>query len=120
MASGKLGRDLLLDPDTGDLRIENGDLVLGVDIAQAINIQLRWLAGEWFRDTRLGIEYFTHGKNPDVDYIAAQIRTAISETPQVAEVTRFVYSLDARTRKLSVDWAAITDDGESVAGAEVL
>ena len=75
--------NLLLDDDTWDLVLENGNLVVssGYDACrQAVHQRLRFFAGDWFADESVGIPYWQRilgKKNPDVAAIREVFRSAI-------------------------------------------
>ena len=108
--------DLKLDAD-GDLEIgPDGDLIIitGIDaIAQHLRIRLQFFRGEWFLDTRLGIPYFEEVliKSPDLNVVQSLLREAIRETPGVISITSFELDFDGVTRKLSLNFDALTTEG---------
>lgn len=105
-------RDLLIDPQTRELVVQDGDLVLvrGVEaVRQAIEIRLRTFAGEWFLDLSRGLPYMTDSKPVDLAQWRTRIREEIRGTLGVAEVPRVVVSFEGRTRLLKVDWQARVD-----------
>lgn len=110
-----LGRDLALDVD-GDLRVENGDLVLidGIDaIRQEVGVRLQWFAGEWFIDEERGIPYFEQvlTKVDRIETIGGIFRKAILETPGIVSVDDMRLDFDRPARRLRVDWTATADVG---------
>lgn len=109
-----LGPDLLLDPETGDLDLEGGDLILGTDVAQAVSIRLKFVRGEWFLNRLQGIPYNEQIfiKNPNIDHVAALFRQTIVDTPGIGEITEFTFDFDENTRIFTLTWAATTDQGE--------
>ena len=108
--------DLKLD-ENGDLEIgPDGDLIIvtGIDaIRQHLRIRLQFFRGEWFLDTRLGIPYFEEVliKAPDLNVVQSLLREAIRETPGVISITSFDLDFDGVTRKLSLDFRALTEEG---------
>jgi hypothetical protein len=114
---------LLLDPDTGDLVIADGDLVLvsGIDaVAQLIQSYLLLFRGEWFLDESAGIPYFEDilVKNPNLSAIREIFRQTLLEVPGVLSVESLSLELSAE-RTLSVDWKVDTDLGELTGVSEV-
>lgn len=101
--------DLKIDESTGDLAIENNDLVLLTDPAQSIEqhwrIRLRAFQGEWFLDERIGIPYYEDVlvKNPNLSLVTTIFRTATIQTPGIATVDAFTIDFDTVTRKLIID-----------------
>lgn len=76
----------------GDLALVNGQLNLTTNqathIAHSLRNRLRFFAGEWFLDTRLGVPYFqlVLVKNPDVDVIRRLLVSVITETSPLIEI----------------------------------
>jgi hypothetical protein len=108
--------DLAIDTTSGDLVIEGGDLKLleGIDsIVQDIAVRLQFFQGEWFLDTRIGIPYFGSilVKNPDLGVVRFLLRSTVSSTPGITNITRFDLDFDAATRVLRVDFDAETEEG---------
>lgn len=116
-----LGRDIMLDPETHDLAIENGDLTVGVSVRQAVKINLMFVRGEWFANRQKGIPYFERVwiKPVNVNHLRALFRRAITDTPGVDRVIAFALAFNAGTRTLSIDWTATTNQGE-LTGSEIL
>lgn len=113
--------DLALDPDTGDLLVEGGDLVLtgGADnVIQEAKINLGWVMGEWFLDEDRGIPYFEQVlvKSPNLPVIQALYRRALLGTRGVVSVESLTLDLDKATRTLTVRWSARITDGTVVSG----
>jgi hypothetical protein len=107
MSSLKIGTDY-------DLVIENNNLVLigGRDeIAQVLRNELAFFYGEWFLDTRKGIDYFGDIliKNPDPAKIDAIFKNKILSSPGVIELLKF--NLELENRNLRVTFEASTIDG---------
>jgi hypothetical protein len=108
--------DIALDPDTGDLLIEGGDLALldGVEaISQHVAIRLQFFQGEWFLDTRVGIPYYQRVlvKNPDLNAVRFLLRAAVASTPGIGELQSFSTEYANASRTLSVEFEASTEDG---------
>lgn len=110
----KLGPDLLLDPDSHDLQFVGGDLVMAVDIAQAVKINLLFVQSEWFLNREKGLPYWDQVfvKGPNLDHVAALFRRAIVNTPGVLSVLSLSVDFDAGTREFRVEWSADSDEGE--------
>lgn len=102
-----------LDDDL-DLTGEQLSIVDGDDaIIQHLLIRLRLFKGEWFLDTRVGVPYYDSilVKNPNLVAIRSIFRNAILSTPGIASLDTLETSFDAATRKLTVTFSAIKDDG---------
>ena len=110
--------DISLDPDTGDLLLQDGDLVLtdGLESRrQHLEIRLRTFLEEWFLDTTVGVPYFQQlftQKNPDTLLIQSVIRDEAEKTPGIIAITSFSFEIISRTRDLRVQLTADSVDGE--------
>lgn len=110
--------DLLLDPDTWDLVLENGDLSLssGADAAmQAIMQRIRFFLGEWFADESLGVPYWTEilgKKAPNIPAIREVFRQTILSAPGVASINKIDLAwASTGTRTMNLTFEAVMDDG---------
>lgn len=108
--------DLLLDPITHDLVVENVDLVVvkGADrVRQQLVVKLRLWVGEWFLDTEFGTPYLESilGKQITLGGAVAAIKQSILEVNDVQQITRFDYNFDRKARRLVVDFDALTPFG---------
>jgi len=85
-----------------DLQIINGDFSICTDeseaIAQAIQIRLRTLKGEWFLDTQVGIPYLTEvlGQKRSEAFLRYLILTEVETIPGVVAIADFSIELDAK------------------------
>lgn len=116
--------DLKID-NTGDLVVENGDLVIvdGVDaIAQHITIRLKFFLGEYFLDVRIGLPYYQQifVKNPDLDVVKSIFREVILTTQGVQTINELSLEFDAVARLLSVAFQAMTIEGPLVYNSEFI
>lgn len=109
-----LGPDLILDPQTHDLDLQGGDLVLDADVAQAVSIRLQFVRGEWFLNRLQGVPFYEQIfiKNPNLSHVSAIFRQTIIDTPGVNQILEFSFDFDTDTRTFTLDWAADTDQGE--------
>lgn len=108
--------DLLLDPDTGDLALEYGDLVVssGSDaVLQSIRQRLGFFKGEWFADENIGVPYWDSIliKNPSLPAIRELFRQEILNSPGVASVESISLDYTGTTRSLALSFTATADDG---------
>jgi hypothetical protein len=112
-AGATAGRDLKLDPTTGDLELLEGDFELvagGESIASDLASRLQTFAGEWFLDTSIGLPYFTEiAGRPTKRRLDELFRAAINETPGVTEVLELGLTQTGRT--LSLAFRVATDLG---------
>lgn len=120
-----IGRDLEIDPLTGDLLLRGGDLRLVRDLAairQEVATRLQFLRGEWFLDKTAGVPYLQNilVKAPDLAAIKSIFRTEILACVGVASINSLEATVDSSTRVLSVVWSATTDLGELIPETEVV
>lgn len=104
------------NPDGWDLQIDDGELTLlsgAAAIGQHIEQRLQLFFGEWFLDRRQGVPWFQRifGQDPDDGLIRSLLSRTIAGTPGVTSVETVRFELDGKTRVLSVDYRARTEDG---------
>lgn len=114
-----IGRDLELDPDTGDLLLSSGDLTLVRDvpaIRQEAELRMKFFLGEWFLDTTAGLPYFQNilVKAPNLNAIKSVLSDEIAAVVGVKSLTSLNLNYDRVARTLSVTWSATTDVGELI------
>jgi hypothetical protein len=84
-------------------------------VAQRIQIALRFFKGEWFRRIDYGVPYYDEdsilGAKPNLSVINSVIKSTISSVPGVVEITKFASDFDGVTRKLTIRFSCIADDG---------
>lgn len=100
--------------NTNDIQIDNNNLTLiggREEIAQVLRQRLRVFLGEWFLDTREGIDYYGEilKKAPDPGQVDALFKNEILTSPGVIELIEF--ELDIVGRQLQLRFTARTDDG---------
>lgn len=108
--------DIALDPSTGDLVFEdfNFALIGGVDqIAQNLAIRLRFMLGEWYLNTLVGVPYYQYFfiKNPNQIQIETFLKDEISNTPGIIDITSFASDFDGINRKYRVNFSCKSIDG---------
>ena len=113
------GRDLAVDPETGDLLVSRGDLFFvrnGDAVRQEANIRLRFLLSEWFLDKTVGVPHFQQilVKSPNLAAIRTVLRDEINAVAGIRSIARLDLELDSTTRTLQVSWSATTDLGELI------
>lgn len=108
--------NLLLDDDTWDLVLVNGNLVVssGYDATrQACYQRLRFFAKEWFADENVGLPYWERilgKKQPDVPAIREVFRQAILGSPGIASVTSIDIAWTGE-RTMALSFVAVMDSG---------
>ena len=108
--------DLRIDDTTGDLIIEEGNLLLneGIEsVRQFLRARLRTFLGDWLLDRSVGVPYIEEifVKNPNPTILDSIFKREILNTPGVVELLEFEMTLDSELRKLSLDFKARTLDG---------
>lgn len=101
--------DLKIDLSSGDLAIENGDLVLvsGADeLVQLLRTRLLWFYGEYKFNTSLGVRYFEDilVKNPNIPNIETLLKNVIAETDGVNKIASFQMDYNAQQRTASISF----------------
>lgn len=112
--------DLVLDA-SGDLDVTpSGDIHTHTDLAsdrrQHLSIRLKFVRGEWFRNTLEGVPYFQSilVKNPDLGLIGSIFRKVILSTPGVVGLSTFDPFFDTVLRRLSLSFDAKLEDGQTL------
>ena len=108
--------DLKLDDLTGDLVIENADLVLTVGsdaVRQHLLQRLRTFMGEWFLNLDARLPYFQDIliKDPNLNAIDGVIKNVIIDTPGVLELLSFEMDYDSSTQALVLTFSVQVSDG---------
>lgn len=108
--------DLALDNKTHDIAINQYDgLLIGnaERVAQQMKIVLLEWLGEWFLDSRDGIDYLGYilVKNPNMSHIKSILTTALLAVDGVASIDSMTFDWDRSNRQLAVTYAATTDYG---------
>lgn len=111
-----MANDLLLDDETHDLLISNGDLriVAGAErVRQNLEIKLKLWRGEWFLDEDFGTPYLQSilGKQLTLSGAIAAIKNSIREVSDVKQITEFTYNFIRSERRLTVEFTCDTDYG---------
>lgn len=109
--------DFVINQDTGDVDVVAGtiELTSGPDtIRQRLENRLRMVRGEWFLDVNAGTDYYGQifGKRTFVQ-IDAELTRVILTTPGVLALRDNIeYNLDKQRRILSVNFQALTVEGD--------
>ncbi len=113
--------DLKLNPQTWDLDLSNSAINLtddasGETATQAVGVRLKLILGEWFLDTRIGMDYFGTAfvKNPNLAAIEAMIQAAILDTPGIARIVSYSQVFDRAGRQLTVTCTLLDDEGNTL------
>lgn len=109
-------RDLLIDPDTGDLALTEGAATWATGdalVRQRVGIRLRTETGEWTYDTSMGLPYRQRilVKNPDLRLIRGLIVAEVAKTKGVLSVARCDVTYSRTTRRMTATVQAKTTTG---------
>lgn len=107
----------LTNPDIGDLALTDAghEVVvteLAAEVEQRLRVRLNFFRGEWFLNLDAGTPYFQAilVKDPKDRVVRAVFNDLITQTPGVAELLSFSYSI-SRLRQMSVTFKCSLDDG---------
>lgn len=108
--------DLAMNVQTGDLVVQNGDLMIvnnGERVAQQVLITLREWLGEWFLKTSDGVPYLEYilVKNPNEAHVRQVLSGAIQSVEGVKGVTELEFAFNRILRTLTVSYEIDTDYG---------
>jgi hypothetical protein len=109
-------RDLLIDPDTGDLALTDGAATWATGdalVRQRVGIRLRTQVGEWTYDTAMGLPYRERilVKNPDTRLIRGLIVAEVARTAGVLSVSKCDVTYSRTTRRMTAKVQAKTTTG---------
>ncbi len=87
-------------------------------VRQNLSVTLNFWLGEWFLDTREGIDYpgLVYGRKYDKRLLEALFTEAARATTGVGSVDSLELRYDNEARQLFVDLVAATDTGDDVSG----
>jgi hypothetical protein len=114
---------MLLDRQTGDYKLVNGDQVLasGIDaVRQNIDAELDVWRGECFLDEDEGLPGFEQvlvmGGNEPTTLAAVRetLRQAVLKASGVKSVAKITVTYNSATRRTTTSFTAIADDGTQV------
>lgn len=108
--------DLAMNVQTGDLVVQNGDLMIvnnGERVDQQVLITLREWLGEWFLKTSDGVPYLEYilVKNPNEAHVRQVLSEAIQSVEGVKGVTELEFAFNRILRTLTVSYEIDTDYG---------
>lgn len=117
--------DLLIDQNTNDLVIENGDWVLITDevtlCRQAVVMTLKTFKGEWFADSTFGTPWLANENNPiqilgkvDKGVLDSKVKTEILSNPEVDSIISYTSKLDKVTGKLTINVSVLSPSGSTI------
>lgn len=113
------GVDFRINPSTGDLLVENGDLVLTDSIKtetfQRLKHTLNVWQGEWWRDVTFGTPYQQSIlRKTTKALVDAEFLRILRNDPQVVEVLEFESVLNRNTRLYDLRFVVSTLEGTSL------
>ena len=108
--------DLAMNIETGDLVVQNGDLMIvnnGERVAQQVLITQREWLGERFLKTSDGVPYLEYilVKNPNEAHVRQVLSEAIQSVEGVKGVTELEFAFNRILRTLTVSYEIDTDYG---------
>lgn len=112
--------DLALDPLTGDLLVQGGDLVIArgaAAIAQDWGLRMALFKGEWKLDRRVGIDYralIFADRRPSNALLRHVFEAVTRDTAGVQSLDRLEFTFDSQTRSLTVSADVTSVDGDSI------
>ena len=109
--------------ENGDIELDNHKnirLIEGPDeVLQSYRLLLSINAGEWFLDTRLGLNYSTIWDQPyNPVRIRAEIIKTLFQEPRTREVFDLELDFNRQTRTLSIYFKVLTIDGQQISATE--
>jgi len=110
--------DLGIDLLTGDLAIENNDLILvsgSEQMAQNLKIRLRFFQGEWFLDVTQGLPFYESilVKNPNLPDIDNIIKAEIIDTEDITQLLEYSSDYDPALRTYTISFKVRSIFGQS-------
>lgn len=118
-----MNQDFQIDSVSGDLVLDNGDLVLLADTeteapatAQRLQTRLRISQGECFLDTDIGVPLFQSilGRKGVQDVADSAIKSVALGCPNIASLQQFTSSVNRTIRKYTATLVALTAGGTEV------
>ena len=102
-----------------DIFLQNGSIHTttdGAEVVQQVRSRLLIYLGEWFLDTTAGVDYFNSIfiKPVNLNLVESIIKTVIIDTDNVEELTVFELAFNKASRKMEIDFEAITTFGEII------
>lgn len=91
------------------------------NLIQKLVLRIKRYYGEWFKDTRKGVDYFGYFFKKDYDpvIIEALLKAEILEEEDVEQVTSLTFSIDNNTRISTIVFSVTATSGESTGIVEV-
>lgn len=95
-------RDIQLENNYTDPQIEAFDLKLDDDIVQRVTVHLRFFLGEWFLDTRRGLDWYgrVYGKGKSLRAMQTAVARYIRGIEGVNRLDRLEF--DGEGRELTI------------------
>lgn len=112
--------DILIDPSTGDIKIEGNKVVVTKDIPtlvrQRLKHRLDTSKGEWFLDSNYGVPYFQSifVKPFDKSFVDNILRRVILDTEDVVSISSYSSSLDHANRVFSITFSVVDSTNSTI------
>lgn len=112
--------DILLDRETHDIIIKDGDLLLLNDfvdlVRQRVKQRLLTIKGEWFLNEDIGLPFFTEifNKQTPFNRISALFLRTIKKTQGVKDVEKFELDGDPKERILKISFQAKLETNQNL------
>lgn len=119
-------KQVIVDENTVNWTISNGDFSLTTDLANYLVPKLRavvrFFKTEWFLDISEGIDFFNkvYIKNPNLDEVADLLKVRIANTLGVKEITDFIINDLTAARQLDITFSIKSTEGETITLNEVI
>jgi hypothetical protein len=99
-----------------DLFFDGTDLVLvkeGFEVAQSAKIRLLFIAGEWFLNYLMGVDWFDNLFSTETSYEqkAHELRKTLINTVGVVKIEQFNFGIDFANRGAQVEFVVLTQYG---------
>lgn len=91
-------------------------------VRQNLSVTFNFWVGEWFLDTREGVDHFAlvYGQKFDRPLLEALYRDMAIATPGVGLVESVELRYDNQARALFVDFVGQTSDGDDISGPYII
>jgi len=108
-----MSRDLGINQTTGDLKIEDGDLVIDTEtdvIVANTRQRLLTILAEWYYDYTVGVDWFDEmfSTSTSYDQKVAIIKNEILKDPEILSISDFQFAIDPVNHEAEITFNATT------------